>query len=93
MKIPMWDKWAHIGIFCVLTFLFCWGIFRRGSSVNDLKKKFIQIAVSCLLYGILIELFQRYFIANRQFDAGDVIANGVGSAAGAFYSFRRYVKK
>jgi VanZ family protein len=63
----MFDKWAHIGIFCLMTFLFCWGIFKRGTSEFELKKNFIQIAMSCLLYGILMELVQRYFIPNRSF--------------------------
>ena len=89
----MFDKWAHIGIFCLMTFLFCWGIFKRGTSEFELKKNFIQIAMSCLLYGILMELVQRYFIPNRSFDAGDIIADGVGSLAGVLYSFRRYIKK
>ncbi len=89
----MWDKWIHIGLFSILSFLFCWGIFEIGTSANNLKKNFIQIAVCCLLYGILMELVQRYFIANRSFDNGDVIADGVGSALGLIYSLRRFVKK
>ena len=92
-KIPMWDKWIHIGLFCILTFLFCWGIFKSGIPVFNLKKKFIQTAICCLLYGILMELIQRYFIPNRSFDPGDVIADGVGSLGGLFYSFRRFIKK
>jgi hypothetical protein len=40
-----------------------------------------------------MELVQRYFIPNRSFDGGDIIADGVGSAAGLVYSLKRYVKK
>jgi hypothetical protein len=57
------------------------------------KRNFIQIAICSLLYGILMELIQRYFIPNRSFDNGDIIADGVGSAAGLIYSLKRYVKK
>ena len=93
MKIPMFDKWAHIGIFCIMSFLFCWGIFKCGIFTDNLKRNFVQIGISCLLYGIVMELVQRYFIANRTFDAGDVIADGIGSLAGVLYSFKAYIKK
>jgi VanZ family protein len=92
-KIPMWDKWIHIGLFSILSFLFCWGIFKVGMPGHNLKKNFIQTAICCLLYGILMELVQRYFIPNRSFDNGDIIADGVGSMAGVIYSLKRYVKK
>jgi len=89
----MFDKWVHIGIFYILSFLFCWGISKRGISAYALKRSFIQTGISCLLYGIVMELVQRYFIPNRYFDPGDVIANGVGCFAGVFYSFKMYIKK
>jgi len=92
-KIPMWDKWIHIGLFSILSFLFCWGILKIGVREYNLEKNFIQTAICCLLYGILMELVQRYFIPNRSFDSGDIIADGVGSAAGLIYSLKRYVKK
>ena len=92
-KIPMWDKWIHIGLFCILSFLVCWGIFKIGISDYNLKKKFIQAAICCVIYGIFMELIQRYFIPNRSFDSGDVIADGVGSLGGMLYSIRKYIKK
>jgi VanZ family protein len=93
MKIPMFDKWVHIGIFCILSFLFCWGLFKIGIFTDSLKRNFVQTGISCLLYGIVMELVQRYFIPNRSFDPGDVIADGVGSLAGVLYSFKAYIKK
>ena len=89
----MWDKWIHIGLFSILSFLFCWGILKVKGAGHNLKKNFIQIAICCLLYGILMELVQRYFIPNRSFDNGDIIADGVGAAAGLIYILRRHVKK
>ena len=49
--------------------------------------------IICLCYGIMIEYIQRYFIPNRSFDVGDIIADGVGSLAGVIFSFKRYIKK
>jgi VanZ family protein len=91
-KIPMFDKWVHIGLFAILSFLFCWAIFKITAKSFEKKKQFIQTGILCLLYGILMELVQRYFIANRSFDAGDVVADGVGAFAGIFYSLKKYIK-
>ena len=73
--------------------LFCWGIFKRGILTLKQNDEFYLTAIICLLYGIMMEFVQRYFIANRSFDTGDIIADGVGSAAGVIYSSGRYIKK
>jgi VanZ family protein len=91
-KIPMFDKWVHIGLFAILSFLFCWGIYKITVPIFEKKKQFIQTGILCLLYGIVMELVQRYFIANRSFDAGDVVADGVGAFLGVFYSLKKYIK-
>jgi len=84
------DKWAHIGLFAIMVFLWC----RAITNIVDKKPKlFVQIALYFFLYGIVMEFVQRYFIPNRSFDLGDVIADGVGSVAGLFLSVRVYIKK
>ncbi len=40
-----------------------------------------------------MEFIQKYFIPNRSFDIGDIIADGIGSAAGLLISLRMYIKK
>ncbi len=75
------DKWVHIGLFGILVFLFCWGM-QKKYSVLSLLKIFSTIAVLALVYGIIMEFVQRYFIPNRSFDTGDIIADAVGCAAG-----------
>lgn len=84
------DKWVHIGLFALLAFLWC------GATTNGRPKRVappIQIAFYCLLYGIVMEFIQKYFIPNRSFDPGDIIADGIGSALGAFVATRWYIKK
>jgi VanZ family protein len=92
-KIPMFDKWVHIGLIAILSILFCWGIYKGKNSAEKNKRNFIQTGIICLGYGIMIEFIQRYFIPNRSFDMGDIIADGVGSFAGVIFSFKRYIKK
>ena len=39
-----------------------------------------------------MEFIQKYFIPNRSFDVGDIVADGVGCAAGLLISLRLYIK-
>jgi VanZ family protein len=87
------DKWIHILLFFVLAISWC----RYGSEKtqkNELRKQlFIWITIGILLYGIGMEFVQKYFIKNRSFDLGDVIADAVGCGMGLIYSLKRYIKK
>ncbi|HET9826714.1 MAG TPA: VanZ family protein [Chitinophagaceae bacterium] len=79
------DKWVHIGLFTVLAFF--WG------GVAKKIRLAIHIAFYCLLYGVAMEFIQKYFIPNRSFDPGDIVADGIGSILGAFLSTKWYIKK
>lgn len=57
------------------------------------KKAFYLIAFLCLVYGIVMEFVQRYYITNRSFDPGDIIADGMGCITGLIFSIKRYIKK
>lgn len=89
------DKWVHTGLFSILVFLICWGVQKKFEG-ERLKKIFLIIAIISLFYGIIMEFVQRYFIPNRSFDAGDIIADAVGCFAGWWLSvkwFGNSVKK
>lgn len=92
IKIPMLDKWVHIGLFAIMAVLFCWGFYKKKFS-GRLKHSFITIGIYCLVYGIIMEFVQKYFVPNRSFDMGDIIADGAGVAIGVVYSIKRYIKK
>jgi VanZ family protein len=92
IKIPMLDKWIHIGLFSIMAVLFCWGYYKMKFS-GKLKNNFISIGIYCLAYGIVMEFVQKYFVPNRSFDMGDIVADGAGAAIGVVYSIRRYIKK
>jgi VanZ family protein len=91
-NIPMFDKWVHIGLISILSFLFCWGIYKGKNNPEKNQRNFILTGIICLGYGLMIEFIQRYFIPNRSFDMGDVVADGVGAMAGVFYSVKSYIK-
>ena len=82
------DKWVHIFLFFFLTILWCLAISDR----IHLKRKqsvFIRISVLCILYGIVMEIVQHFFVMYRGFEIGDVVADGLGSLGGYFYSLKK----
>jgi VanZ family protein len=84
------DKWVHVGLFAIMVFLWC----RAITNIAGKKvRHYVQIAFYFFLYGIVMEFIQKYFIPNRSFDIGDIIADGAGSVAGLFLSVRLYIKK
>lgn len=87
------DKWVHIGMFALMVFLWCRVILKKYLLNEKLKIFFFLIAEVCLAYGIGMEFIQKYFIPNRSFDVGDIIADAVGCSIGLLFCIRRYIKK
>jgi VanZ family protein len=83
-KIPLFDKWVHIGLFSILTFLWC--------RVVKTEKAFLSVAIISLLYGIVIEFIQHYFIPYRGFEGWDILADAVGCAIG-FLAAKKWLLK
>ena len=78
------DKWAHIGFFSILVFLFC-------RAINDKSKffNFVLIAVFALIYGIAIEFIQDFIIPLRSFEFGDIVADSIGCLLGLFIASKK----
>lgn len=70
------DKWVHIGLFAMLTFLW------RSAFDLDLNHYNWIILFTAILYGLSVEFIQRYWIPNRSFDLFDLLADTVGSIIG-----------
>jgi VanZ family protein len=86
------DKWIHIGMFSIMVFLFCWAFYKKAPA-QKLQRYFIIAGLLALSYGIIMEFVQLFFVAHRSFDIGDIIADGIGSLIGTWYSTWRYIKK
>jgi VanZ family protein len=85
-KIPMFDKWVHIGLFGILVFLWC-------RVVRFEKRIFLTVAICCLAYGILIEFVQHFFIPYRGFELWDIVADAIGCMLGYIIAQRFLLKK
>jgi VanZ family protein len=82
-KIPLFDKWVHIGLFALLTFLWC------RAMPQYVVKTFLFVATACLLYGIAMEFVQGNWIPNRGFEVWDIIADATGCLIGFVFSRRK----
>ena len=83
------DKWIHIILFLIMVFLWCQYVSKSGGKK---VRYFRQIAIYFFVYGIAMELVQKYFIPNRSFDLKDILADGLGCGIGLLIS-GRYIKK
>ena len=86
------DKWIHVLLFMILVIL--WNkVYSGKKSIHDnTRKMFFQIMIVGFVYGILMELVQKYFIPYRSFDVRDILADGVGSFMGYLISIKRFIK-
>jgi hypothetical protein len=87
------DKWVHIALFAVLVFLWCWSLLRYQFDEKKLKILFVVCTAAGFAYGAGMEFVQKYFVANRSFDGGDIVADAAGCVAGLVLSIRWLIKK
>lgn len=80
IDIPFLDKIVHFGMYLILGALVTYE-FRYITKYYF--KYLVKILIICVLYGILIEVFQ-YFLPWRGFEFADMIADGLGAAAGIY---------
>jgi VanZ family protein len=89
-KLPQtgnfYDKWLHFGVFGFLVFLFCWPFYRSHFSRKERNNYFIKIALSAAVWGLIIELIQKFFVQGRSFDLLDWVADSIGALLGFFVS-------
>lgn len=91
LTIPYFDKWVHLGIFALFVILWCWAISLKKKQVNRVRS-FLWITMAAILLGYLMELVQKYLVANRDYDLWDVVADGVGAIIGLLFSLKVFAK-
>lgn len=79
-KIPQFDKIVHIGLFGGFVFLWC--LYLSGQEFPQKKRLslFFRVFILAAIYGIGMEYVQKYFIPNRDFELGDIIADLIGAS-------------
>ncbi|PVD49591.1 hypothetical protein DC498_24350 [Terrimonas sp.] len=87
-EVPSLDKIIHAFLFGVQVWLWCI-YYKKGGKFSSLPWLFFLIFLLSSLYGIAMEYVQKYFVINRAFELGDIIADIVGSAIGWLLAVRR----
>ena len=79
-KIPLFDKMIHVFLFGVQVFLWC--RYTGYSNIQTSLWIFLLISLISCMYGIGMEYVQKYWVANRGFETGDMFADIIGSFCG-----------
>lgn len=79
MALPFADKIVHIGLFGSLALsLFFHFEMLTNSKFKTNRAKAIALII-CILYGIVMEYYQKYYVPNRGFEVLDMLADAIGA--------------
>jgi len=70
------DKWVHTGFFVVLLFLW------RSAFPSKAKGFSFLLFLVAVIYGLIVEFVQKWWVPNRDFDYFDVLFDALGSLLG-----------
>lgn len=87
------DKWVHIAMFGILTFLFCWAFYKLNLSKQQLLNRFTKIAIAVSLWGLTTEFIQKFYISGREFELFDWLADSIGVLLAYWFCKKRFIYK
>ena len=90
LDLIYFDKWVHVGLFAVMTFLWSFPFFKTLKGNHFL---FAFIGFSSDLYGAAMEFVQKYFASGRSFDLIDIIADTTGCLTGFLFTVYLYKRQ
>ena len=79
LHLPFADKIIHIGLFGSLA-LSLFFHFEQYSNISfrSTRTKALSL-IACILYGIGMEFYQKYFVPSRSLDVIDMLADAMGA--------------
>jgi VanZ family protein len=80
------DKWVHTGFFVVLLFLW------RSAFQSNAKSFSLMLFLIAVIYGLIVEFVQKWWVPNRDFDYFDLLFDALGSVLGLIAWWRVYKK-
>jgi VanZ family protein len=86
------DKIIHAIMFATLVYMFCRPVQLKGFLTNIITKIYFLITILFVVYGLIMELIQKWFIVGRSFEGLDILADAVGAFIGYFIA-KSIVKK
>ena len=86
------DKWVHVAIFSIMVIVWFLALRKRYSRAIE-RPLLISVVLASMVYGVVMEFVQMYFVSNRSFDLWDIVADATGCLAGYIFCLVRYIKK
>jgi VanZ family protein len=79
LHLPFADKIIHIGLFGSLA-LSLFFHFEQYSNISfrSTRTKALSL-ILCIVFGIGMEFYQKYFVPSRGFEVGDMLADAMGA--------------
>ena len=72
------DKWLHAGCFAVLLFLW------KSAFESRIRNYNLFLILVAVLYGFIVEIVQKEWVPNRDFDLYDLVFDAAGGFIGLF---------
>lgn len=82
------DKVVHVILFAMNVLFWGWHYQLNGRPIGQLRIIFLTATALMIILGVVLEYIQLYFIPNRSFDGGDIIADVIGSVLGGIWLYR-----
>lgn len=73
------DKLVHICLFGSLAFSFFFHFEKSKYTILKSVRAKAYVLIFCILYGIGMEYYQKYFVPSRGFEVNDMLADAVGA--------------
>lgn len=73
------DKIVHIGLFGSLAFSFFYHLEHLKNEKYKSVRVKAYVLIFCMLYGIAMEYYQKYFVPSRGFEVADMLADTAGA--------------
>ena len=90
-KIPDFDKIVHAALFGGLAFLFAVPLLKSHFSFRQKLNYSVKISLATVIWGIIIEFLQKFYVPSRDFDLLDWAADCIGVII-AFWIIIRILK-
>ncbi len=88
LDITYLDKFVHIFMFALLTFLFLLPVAESSMFAKEKRFYFIRIGIAACIWGITTEFIQKFYVPTRSFDLLDWAADSLGVLIAIIYCRR-----
>jgi VanZ family protein len=85
------DKLVHVCLFGSLSFSILVHFEKSKYAILKTIRANAYVLIFCILYGIAMEYYQKYYVPSRGFDVNDMLADAVGAiiALPLLYNLRK----